>query len=159
MKRSVCIAVALLASPCAIAANTVASLVATAEGKPACHSEQIRLSGSRALDANLCVVKHMSAHSEYYAEIEGRIVAGGTDDEVADGVTGYFQAMPLTLRCLAMLKVPDTERIDAMKREKPNSSDDELRRMAIVADTAETGRECFLRAANLVELMRVMISR
>jgi hypothetical protein len=112
------------------------------------------------LDAKICVVKHMSARSEYYAEIEGRIVAGGIDDEVVDGVGGYFQAMPLTLRCLAMLKVPDTvpqEKIEEMKRKKPNSSDDELRRMAIVADTVETGRECSLRYANLVELMRVRI--
>lgn len=160
MKRSVCIAVAVLASPCAIAADTVASLVATAGGKPACHSEQIRLPGSRALVAALCVVEHMSGRSEYYAEIEGRRIAGGIDDEVAEGVAGSFQATPLTLRCPAMLKVPNTvpqERIEAMKREMPNGSDDELQRMAITADTAETGRECSLRVANLVELMRVRI--
>jgi hypothetical protein len=102
----------------------------------------------------------MSARSEYYVEIEGRLVAGGIDDEVADGVAGSFQATPLTLRCPAILKAPDTvpqERIEEMRRSRPNGSDDELRRMAIEADAVETGRECSLRASNLVELMRVRI--
>ena len=136
------------------------SLAATAEDQPACHSQEIRLPGSRALDAKICVVEHMSDHSEYYAEIEGRLIAGGIDDEVADGVAGSFHATPLTLRCPAILKAPDTVpqgRIEEMRRNRPNSSDDELRRMAIMADTVETGRECSLRAANLVELMRVRI--
>jgi hypothetical protein len=105
-------------------------------------------------------VENPSVRSEYYAEIEGRRVAGGIDDEVTDGVEGYFRATPLTLRCPAILKVPDTvpqERIEEMRRNRPNSSDDELRRMAITADTVESGRDCSLRAANLVELMRVRI--
>jgi len=160
MKRSICIAVAVLASSCAIAAGTVPSLAATAEGKPACYSQEIRLPGGRTLLGTLCVVEHVSAYSEYYAEIEGRRVASGNDNEVADGVAGSFQGMPLTLRCPAMLKAPDTvpqERIEEMRRNRPSSSDDELRRMAIMADTVETGRECSLRAANLVELMRVRI--
>lgn len=159
MKQSVCVALAL-ASSCVLAAEPVPSLAAVAEGEPACYSQEVRFPGSRTLLAKLCVVEHMATPSEYYALIEGRQVAGGFDDEVAEGVRGSFQGMPLTLRCPAILKAPDTvpqERIEEMRKKRPNASEEELRRMAIRADTVETGRDCSLRAANLVEVVRVRI--
>jgi len=84
------------------------------------------------LTARICVVvERESTHRQYYAEIEGNMIAGGPEDEVADGVTGTFHATPLTLRCPAPLE----------------------------AHAAVGRRDCSLRAANLVDLIRVRIWR
>lgn len=137
MRRSVCIAVAAMAASPALAVEFVPSLTVTAEGKPACYSQEVRLPGSRALLAKICAVEAVENHPEYYAEIEARVVAGGTEDEVARGVTGTYLAMPLMFRCLPLLESSG----------------------AAPTEEIETGRECSLRAANLVDLLRVTIRR
>lgn len=160
MKRSVCVAVAALAAYPALAAEFLPSLTVTAEGKPACYSQEVRLPGSRTLLAKICAVEEVPDRPEYYAEVEARVVAGGTGDEVARGVTGAYLATPLMFRCLPLVTssgAAPVGRIEAAQARTPNGSDEG--RTATGPDMIETGRVCSLRAANLVDLLRVEIRR
>jgi len=119
-----------LAAAYARGAEPVAALTPNADGRPACYSQEIRLPDRRPLLAKLCVVRGDAGRREYYAQIEGKIVAGGDTAEVADGATGTYQEVPLTVRCLPLSRAPEQ---------------------------IEGGRDCSLRLSNLVELMRVRI--
>jgi len=128
MKRATCLAIAALAAPPGIAGEILPTLTPRADGGPACYSQEISLYGGRPLLAKLCVLAQSSIPTQYYAEIEDKLVMAGTDDEIAEGVSGSFQDTPLTLRCLP-------------------------------AAMAAGRKDCSLRVANLLELMRVAIEQ
>jgi hypothetical protein len=155
LKPSVALLTSALVLTAARADGDAPSMTAKA-GTSVCHVQQATLASGE-VEVRLCVKQGSFSHDEYSVTLGESAVLKAIDDETSRGVEGSYQGKPISLRCEAKLRVPETASpglVGALEKKGLSHADAE--KTVLHMETVEVGRLCVIREGTR-ELVKVLV--